>query len=181
MAAVEAVPIKKARLMDTARAAKGTCRHYARDWRSRPGGSCRGDHAGPVRAAPQREVTDATFTVAPTVAGGLIGTVPYMAPEQLEGASVDARTDIFAFGSLLFEMATGRRAFGGTSTASQVAAILGDTRPQASAARPDLPQIGRLGTAEIRASEPLVRPYATPPDRPAKTASCWPGAWLPKP
>jgi hypothetical protein len=94
---------------------------------------------GVAGAAPQREGTAATLTAAPTVAGGLIGTVPYMAPEQLEGASVDARTDIFAFGSLLFEMATGTRAFGGTSTASQVAAILGDTRPQASAARPDLP------------------------------------------
>jgi hypothetical protein len=62
-----------------------------------------------------------------------------MAPEQLEAGPVDPRTDIFAFGSLLFEMATGHRAFGGTSTASQVAAILGDNRPQASAVRPGLP------------------------------------------
>jgi hypothetical protein len=94
---------------------------------------------GGGHAAPQSEGAAATVTSARTVTDGFIGTVPYMAPEQLEGAPVDARTDIFAFGSLLFEMATGRRAFGGTSTASQVAAILGDTRPLASAARPDLP------------------------------------------
>ena len=89
--------------------------------------------------APQPQGTAATVTASSTVAGVFIGTVPYMAPEQLEGAPVDARTDIFAFGSVLFEMATGTRAFGGTSTASQVAAILGDTRPQASHVRSDLP------------------------------------------
>jgi hypothetical protein len=62
--------------------------------------------------------------------GTLVGTVPYMAPEQLEGRPVDGRTDIFTFGSLFFEMATGRRAFEGTSTAALVAAILGESRPR---------------------------------------------------
>jgi hypothetical protein len=94
---------------------------------------------GAASAARQPKGTGATVTAPSTVVGGFIGTVPYMAPEQLEGAPVDARTDIFAFGSLLFEMATGSRAFGGTSTASQVAAILGDARPKASIGRPDLP------------------------------------------
>ena len=63
-----------------------------------------------------------------TQAGYIAGTVPYMAPEQLEGKETDARTDIFAFGALLYEMLSGRRAFGGDSQASIIAAIMtGDT------------------------------------------------------
>ena len=83
---------------------------------------------------------DATATAASTVEGTLVGTVPYMAPEQLEGRPVDVRTDIFAFGCLLFEMATGKRAFHGTSTAALVAAILAEQRPQASKNHPGLPK-----------------------------------------
>src|SRR5262245_23680503 len=59
-----------------------------------------------------------------TTAGTLLGTFQYMAPEQLEGREADTRTDIFAFGSLVYEMATGRRAFDGRSQASLIAAIL---------------------------------------------------------
>jgi serine/threonine protein kinase len=83
---------------------------------------------------------DATGTSAATLEGTLIGTAPYMAPEQLEGRPVDVRTDIFAFGSLLFEMATGKRAFHGTSTAALVAAILAEPRPQASESHPAVPR-----------------------------------------
>jgi Tol biopolymer transport system component len=60
-----------------------------------------------------------------TTAGTLLGTFQYMAPEQLEGKEADARTDIFAFGALLYEMASGRRAFEGGSQASLIAAIMG--------------------------------------------------------
>ena len=56
--------------------------------------------------------------------GVLLGTLPYMAPEQLEGHSVDGRTDIFAFGAIVYEMTAGRRAFAGDSQASLIAAIL---------------------------------------------------------
>jgi eukaryotic-like serine/threonine-protein kinase len=56
--------------------------------------------------------------------GSILGTWPYMAPEQLEGKEADARTDIFAFGAMLYEMATGTRAFEGDSHASLIAAIL---------------------------------------------------------
>jgi eukaryotic-like serine/threonine-protein kinase len=59
-----------------------------------------------------------------TAQGAILGTFQYMAPEQLEGHEADARTDIFAFGAVLYEMVTGRKAFEGRSQASLIAAIL---------------------------------------------------------
>src|SRR6201984_2104097 len=59
-----------------------------------------------------------------TAQGTIIGTLQYMAPEQLEGKEVDARTDIFAFGVLVYEMATGKKAFEGKSQASVISAIM---------------------------------------------------------
>src|SRR5439155_1259205 len=56
--------------------------------------------------------------------GMLLGTFQYMAPEQLEGKPTDARTDIFAYGALLYEMATGKRAFDGASRVSVMTAIM---------------------------------------------------------
>jgi len=59
-----------------------------------------------------------------TAVGTILGTFQYMAPEQLEGREVDARTDIFAFGAVLYEMLTGNKAFEGRSQASLIASIL---------------------------------------------------------
>jgi serine/threonine protein kinase/Tol biopolymer transport system component len=59
-----------------------------------------------------------------TAEGAIVGTLQYMAPEQLEGKEADARTDIFAFGVAVYEMATGKKAFAGKSQASLIAAIL---------------------------------------------------------
>ena len=59
-----------------------------------------------------------------TAEGKIVGTFQYMAPEQLEGKDADARSDIFAFGAVLYEMATGRRAFEGKSQATVIAAII---------------------------------------------------------
>jgi Tol biopolymer transport system component len=56
--------------------------------------------------------------------GAIVGTFQYMAPEQLEGHEADARSDIFSFGAVLYEMATGKRAFDGKTTASVIAAVL---------------------------------------------------------
>jgi serine/threonine protein kinase len=61
-----------------------------------------------------------------TVEGSLIGTVSYMSPEQAEGKKVDARSDIFSFGAVLYEMTTGRRAFDGNSALSTLSAVLRD-------------------------------------------------------
>jgi Tol biopolymer transport system component len=77
----------------------------------------RGDDA--VAAAAPLEPTASL-----TAERGVVGTLNYMAPEQLEGRDTDARTDLFAFGAMLYEMLTGRKAFDGTSTASVMAAIL---------------------------------------------------------
>src|SRR5260370_34621473 len=59
-----------------------------------------------------------------TAQGTIVGTLQYMAPEQLECKDVDARTDIFAFGAVAYEMATGKRAFDGKSQASVISAIM---------------------------------------------------------
>jgi serine/threonine protein kinase len=64
-----------------------------------------------------------------TAEGTILGTLPYMAPEQLEGREADARADLFAFGAVLYEMVSGRRAFQGTSPASVIGAVLRDQPP----------------------------------------------------
>ena len=61
--------------------------------------------------------------------GSILGTFEYMAPEQLEGKDADARADIFAFGAVLYEMATGQKAFSGTSQASLISNIMKEEPP----------------------------------------------------
>jgi eukaryotic-like serine/threonine-protein kinase len=74
-----------------------------------------------------------------TEQGTILGTLQYMAPEQLEGKEVDARTDIFAFGAVVYEMATRKRAFEGKSQASLIAKILETDPPPISSLQPMTP------------------------------------------
>ncbi len=74
-----------------------------------------------------------------TAKGTVVGTFQYMAPEQVEGKEADARGDIFALGAVLYEMATGKRAFSGKSQASVVAAILASDPPPISSLQPMSP------------------------------------------
>jgi Tol biopolymer transport system component/predicted Ser/Thr protein kinase len=74
-----------------------------------------------------------------TAEGTILGTLQYMAPEQLEGKETDARTDIFALGAVLYEMATGNKAFSGTSQASLISAIMQNDPPTISSLQPMTP------------------------------------------
>jgi Tol biopolymer transport system component/predicted Ser/Thr protein kinase len=74
-----------------------------------------------------------------TAEGTILGTVQYMAPEQLEGKQADARTDIFALGAVLYEMATGKKAFSGATQASLISTILRDDPQPVSQVQPMSP------------------------------------------
>jgi eukaryotic-like serine/threonine-protein kinase len=110
-------------------------------------------------------VSDATLTLLPTSITGegrIIGTLQYMAPEQLEGKEVDARTDIFAFGAVVYETATGKRAFEGKNQASLIARILETNPPTMSSLQPMTPpaleRVVKSCLAKDPTSDGKVRP-----------------------
>ncbi len=93
-------------------------------------------------AAPESDpaLTQAATVATPLSGAGLIaGTAPYMAPEQLRGEAVDARSDLFALGVVMYELASGRRPFGGATNADIGSAILRDAPPPLASLRGDLP------------------------------------------
>src|SRR5262249_41296120 len=96
--------------------------------------------------------SDAAILVAATAhptlteIGTVVGTIQYMAPEQVEGTPADARSDIFALGTILYEMTTGRKAFDGASHAAVIGAILRD----------DLPPVSRVQSLSPPALDRLV-------------------------
>ena len=92
-----------------------------------------------------------------TAKGTIVGTLQYMAPEQLEGKEVDARTDIFAFGAVVYEMATGKRAFEGKSQASLIAAILEREPPAMSSLQLRMPPALDRVVKKCLAKEPEKR------------------------
>jgi serine/threonine-protein kinase len=89
-----------------------------------------------------------------TAQGTILGTFQYMAPEQIEGIEADARADIFAFGCVLFEMLTGRKAFEGKTRASLIGAILKDEPPPVSQVQPLAPAALNRIVATCLAKEP---------------------------
>ena len=100
------------------------------------------------RAASAGDASASVFAAALTIsspaspvssAGAILGTVQYMAPEQIQGLEADARSDVFAFGLLLFEMATGKRAFHGKTQSSVVGQILAVDPPPVSSLQPATP------------------------------------------
>jgi len=91
--------------------------------------------------------------------GVVMGTMPYMAPEQVQGHEVDARADLFAFGAILYEMLTGERAFAADSQAGLIAALLDHQPPPITAVIPSAPRsIERVATI----ADSLGAPYAAP-------------------
>ncbi len=105
-----------------------------------------------------REFSAATTQSEPlTERGTILGTLPYMAPEQVEGKEADARTDIFAFGSVVYETVTGQRAFTGESHANLIAAILDHHPPALSTHQPSTPPALDLTVTRCLAKDPDER------------------------
>ncbi len=112
----------------------------------------------------QQEAKPATpFSELVTIQGGetaegtILGTLQYMAPEQVEARPVDARTDIFAFGAVVYEMATGKKAFEGRSQASLIAKILETDPPPISSLQPVTPPALDRMVKKCMAKEPEKR------------------------
>ena len=95
--------------------------------------------AGPLTFSGMSALAGDTTQASGTGMGTLLGTMPYMSPEQIEGRDVDARSDIFSLGAVIYEMVTGHRAFKGDSPASVIGAILKDVPPPLKTVQPLAP------------------------------------------
>ena len=93
---------------------------------------------------------------APTASGTILGTAPYMSPEQVRGENVDVRTDIWAFGCVMYETLTGKRAFGAKTFADTVARIL-ESEPDWHALPPSTPPVIQLLQRRCLAKSPRHR------------------------
>src|ERR1700724_2424097 len=103
---------------------------------------------------------DATIATMVTTPGMIVGTIAYMSPEQAEGKPIDARSDVFSFGSVLYEMLTARRAFAGQSSAALLSAIMrDDPKPLSEVKRDVPPEVRRIVTCCLK-KEPAAR-YAS--------------------
>jgi Tol biopolymer transport system component len=114
---------------------------------------------GLARKAEEAHGHDATTVIgkAITTEGTLLGTLPYMAPEQLEGKPADARTDVFALGAVLYEMITGRRAFQAESQASLITKIMSEQPPPIRELQPIAPAALNRLVMKCLAKDPAER------------------------
>ena len=151
-----------------------------------------GESGPPTTTAEDATATLATEAQPLTHVGTLVGTWPYLAPEQAQGRPADARSDIFALGCVLFEALAGRRAFPGATRAEITAAILGAEPPDLREAVPGVPAALAALVRQCLAKDPdarwqcaddvarglclveesLARTVAEPPAR--RSASRWP-------
>ena len=117
---------------------------------------------GVAKESHEHELSKPPSTVDETVpmvtqAGGMVGTVPYMAPEQLRGEEATPRSDVFALGALLFELSTGRRPFEAISQAELMARIMRDDAPGLRQLRPRAPAMLESIVARCLEKEPAAR------------------------
>ncbi len=111
---------------------------------------------GLARLGGEGERADATLSDNGTSPGTILGTAGYMAPEQVRGLATDARSDVFALGAILHELATGQRAFPGDTAIDRAMAILRD--PVAPLRRSDLPDGFEALVLACLAKDPAARP-----------------------
>ena len=101
--------------------------------------------AKPTRGFVGGDADSALPTEAKTTGGVIVGTLNYMSPEQAEGTSVDARSDIFSMGVIFYQWLTGELPFQGNTPASALSAIIKDTAPSLTVVKPELPRdLGRI-------------------------------------
>ena len=105
----------------------------------------------------ERGPTEATITGAATAPGLIMGTAAYMSPEQAEGRPVDARSDIFSFGAVVYELFAGQRPFRGSTHVGVITSILRDQPPPVRHARPDAPADVDAIIQHALAKDPVAR------------------------
>ncbi len=114
----------------------------------------------PGSAGADETVGAGTATMELTSPGSAVGTVAYMSPEQAKGEPLDARTDLFSLGTVIYEIATGKTPFAGGSTAEVFAALLRENPPPVSTVNPAIPKKLDPIVAKLLAKDPAQR-YAT--------------------